>query len=106
METPRTPRKASPIDGALMHPFQIYGIDIQICPATGGVWLQQGQLERLIGRVRQESLADAMDRLDPRRSGRIADYDHDDDDDDRFGRRASRQSGGRRSRLAELLDFD
>lgn len=85
----------SPIDGAPMRQIHRYGIEFDVCPTTGGVWLDKGELEKLITLVKDETLAEAAPR-----SGR---FDDGDDDDDYRGR--SRQHGGRRSRLADLFDF-
>lgn len=84
----------SPIDGAPMRQINRYGIEFDVCPTTGGVWLDKGELEKLIALVKEETLAEAEPR-DRRRH-------HDDDDDDY---RRNRQRGGRRSRLADLFDF-
>ena len=36
------PLQSSPIDGAPMRTIRRYGIEIDICPTTGGVWLDRG----------------------------------------------------------------
>lgn len=84
----------SPIDGAPMRQIHRYGIDFDVCPNTGGVWLDKGELEKLIALVKQETLAEASTREHHSRE--------DDDDDDYCG---NRHRGGRRSRLADLFDF-
>jgi uncharacterized protein len=88
---------ASPVDGAPMRKVRRYGVEIDVCARTGGVWLDKGELEKIIGMIRDE----AEDH--GRRAGRRDMQDDDDrggfDDDDR-GR-----SGKRRSRLSDLFDF-
>ncbi|MBL8551007.1 MAG: zf-TFIIB domain-containing protein [Hyphomonadaceae bacterium] len=85
----------SPIDGAPMRRINRYGIEFDVCPTTGGVWLDKGELEKLIALVKEETLSEAS----PRQS-RYRDDDDDYDDDRRRGRH-----GGKRSRLADLFDF-
>jgi uncharacterized protein len=88
---------ASPIDGATMRKVRRYGVEIDVCVRTGGVWLDKGELEKIIDMIRDE----AEDH--GRRVGRRDMKDDDDrggfDDDDR-GR-----GGKRRSRLSDLFDF-
>lgn len=85
----------SPIDGAPMRQIHRYGIEFDVCPTTGGVWLDKGELEKLIALVKEETLAEAAPR--ERR--------HRDDDDDYDDDHRARQRGGRRSRLADIFDF-
>lgn len=92
------PLTLSPIDGAPMRQIHRYGIEFDVCPTTGGVWLDKGELDKVIALVKEETLADLQHNRSDR--GR---YSHDrDDDDDRYrdGRRLER-----RSRLADLFDF-
>lgn len=91
------PLMTSPIDGAPMRQIHRYGIEFDVCPTTGGVWLDKGELEKLIALVKDETVHEqGGDR------GRERYRDHDDDDEDR-GR--NRHGGGRRSRLSDLFDF-
>jgi Zn-finger nucleic acid-binding protein len=83
----------SPIDGAPMRQIHRYGIEFDVCAATGGVWLDKGELEKLIALVKEETLNEASPR---QRRHRDDDLDHDD-------RRGGRH--GKRSRLADLFDF-
>lgn len=74
------------------------GVEFDVCPTTGGVWLDKGELEKLIALVKQEARAGD----DSGSRHRYDDYDdYDDDDDDRRRRRR----GNRRSRLTDLFDF-
>lgn len=84
----------SPIDGAPMRQINRYGIEFDVCPTTGGIWLDKGELEKLIALVKEETLSEASPRQ--RRS-----HDDDDYDDDRRGGRHDRK----RSRLTDLFDF-
>lgn len=79
-----------------------YGIEFDVCPATGGLWLDKGELEKLISLVREETLAEdsgGRRREHARADRRIRDDDDDDEDGHRGGDRR------RRSRLADIFDF-
>lgn len=76
------------------------GVEIDYCPQCRGVWLDRGELDKII--ERQASVSSEKRR----------DYD-DDDDDDRYKER--RYEGGhqqypphrkRKSFLGEMFDFD
>jgi len=87
----------SPIDGAPMRQIHRYGIEFDVCPTTGGVWLDRGELEKLIALVKDETVHERGGD-----QGRDRYRGNDDDDEDR-GR--NRHGGGRRSRLSDLFDF-
>jgi uncharacterized protein len=95
------PLISSPIDGQPMRQITRYGIEFDVCPTTGGIWLDKGELEKLITLVREEVQAEASA---PREKGRSAghrrDHDVDDYDDDR-----RHGHGKRKSRLSDLFDF-
>ena len=86
------------------------GIEIDYCPQCRGVWLDRGELDKLIERGQQEYSQSAavpaasppvnQQRYQEPRYEKRRDYD-DDDDDDRYGKR--RKKGGW---LGDLLDFD
>ncbi len=78
------------------------GIEIDYCPRCRGVWLDRGELDKIIersasGRFEDERPRDQARYPDDRRFDRRRD---DDDDDDR---RRGRRRGGF---LGELFDFD
>jgi Zn-finger nucleic acid-binding protein len=87
----------SPIDGATMRQIRRYGIELDVCPTSGGVWLDKGELEKLIALVSDE--ASDADAHRPRG----LDSHHDDDDDDFDHHR--RRGGKRRSRFLDIFDF-
>lgn len=120
-----------PIDGENLVMTERQGIEIDYCPKCRGVWLDRGELDKIIERavpsVAPASVAPAPsptppgglfappprdDRRDDRRyDQRPRDRDDDDDDrhrghDPRYGqdpRYAKRKRGGF---LGELFDFD
>lgn len=54
------PLMSSPIDGSPMHEVDRYGVKLDICPTSGGIWLDKGELEKIIMRIREEALQDAV----------------------------------------------
>lgn len=50
------PLISSPIDGSPMREVERYGVKIDICPTSGGIWLDKGELEKIIMMIRQEAL--------------------------------------------------
>lgn len=90
------PLMTSPIDGSAMRQIRRYGVELDVCPTSGGVWLDKGELEKLIALVSDEA-SDA----DAHRS-RGPDSHHDDDDDFDHQRR---RGGKRRSRFLDIFDF-
>jgi Zn-finger nucleic acid-binding protein len=81
------------------------GVTVDHCPTCRGVWLDRGELEKLLELAARSS----------HRSGRDHPRDHDDDDEDRFlpgGGGLGRWRGGdgrrrrRRGFLDDVFDFD
>ena len=86
------------------------GIEIDFCPDCRGVWLDRGELDKIIERSMPEVSAPAPEASrDPRddrgRRDRDRDRDRDDRDrdrdDDRYYKRKKRKSF-----FSELFDFD
>ncbi len=78
------------------------GVEIDYCPKCRGVWLDRGELDKIVERGasgdRPSQQARASQPMPDRRR------DHDDDDDDRFGGGDTR--GGRRKGgwLSDIFD--
>jgi Zn-finger nucleic acid-binding protein len=106
-----------PVDNTTLVMAGRNGVEIDYCPSCRGVWLDRGELDKIIDR----SLADAAPPValkEPGRDTRPAprrDDDHDrhrertrgrdrDDDDDDDDRRRYRKKK-RESFLSELFDF-
>lgn len=62
-----------PTDGETLLLSERQGVEIDYCPRCRGVWLDRGELDKLLAVVQRDD--------DDRRKGRERD---DDDDDDRF----------------------
>jgi len=104
-----------PVCGAQLQPMPRSGIEIDICPGCKGVWLDRGELEKLVvleGDQSPSSAAQAIERS-PSRNNPCSSYPHSDlnhDDeqhrgDDEYRGHDNRSSGGRRrgSWLGDLL---
>lgn len=91
------PLLTSPVDGSPMKQINRFGIELDICPTSGGVWLDKGELEKLMAFIKQAAAEEdrqhqAYDERyardepryeEPRRqSSHGRSYDRDDDDDD------------------------
>jgi uncharacterized protein len=112
-----------PIDGSELNITERQGIEIDYCPRCRGVWLDRGEMDKLIERAGQPyappaasaapgDLAPPAQPLPPRRPvddrGYREDRRYDRDDDDNFDtyRDRERRPGRRRSFLDDLFDFD
>ena len=92
-----------------LHLTERQGIEIDYCPQCRGVWLDRGELDKIIDRVADERPASAPGSyLPPAPRTYEREYErHDDDDDRRYD--DYRQPYGKRKRrglLRELFDFD
>jgi hypothetical protein len=47
------PLLVSPIDGSPMRQIVRNGVELDICPTSGGVWLDKGELEKLLAFVHE-----------------------------------------------------
>jgi len=97
-----------PIDGAELRVSDRQGVEIDYCPTCRGVWLDRGELDKIIDRMgrsperAEPDRASAPRREDPERAApsRREEYEYDDD------RRGGSRPRKRRSFLDELFDFD
>lgn len=101
------------------------GIEIDYCPQCRGVWLDRGELDKLIERTSAPAVPFQV-QAQPQGWGSVNPavqrYDHDDDDDDHYYRRPAPDAYGypnqpynngypykkrkREGFLGELFDFD
>lgn len=92
-----------PIDGAELVMSERQGIEIDYCPSCRGVWLDRGELDKIIERSEGDSPA-AGARPAPQPQVVYAQqpqqaYRHHDDDDYKYKKRKHK------SLLGELFDF-
>ncbi len=53
------PLMTSPIDGSPMQEIERYGVKMDICKTSGGIWLDRGELEKIIIAIREEALVES-----------------------------------------------
>jgi Zn-finger nucleic acid-binding protein len=87
-----------PVDGTLLTIADRSGIEIDWCPTCRGVWLDRGELDKIIDRTAGELGGGGRYRDEDDRRERYRD-----DDDDRQYRGRRKKKGGL---LGELFDFD
>lgn len=88
-----------PIDGAQLVMSERQGVEIDYCPTCRGVWLDRGELDKIVELSLQHAQPVRSMPQPDQRGGR--DWDGDDDD---FRGRDPRRSK-RKSLLGELFDF-
>jgi Zn-finger nucleic acid-binding protein len=89
-----------PVDCTELRITDRQGIEIDYCPQCRGIWLDRGELDKMLERSAQMPYPEPRDRYDePSRPPRDRDYDR--DHDRGYGRKSKR-----RSFLEDLLDFD
>lgn len=92
----------SPIDGSPMRQINRYGIEIDVCPTSGGIWLDKGELEKLMVLLREEATNDHRSSYRNEAARRSDRYDYD-EDDDRYEDHASR--GGKKGKMSRIMDI-
>lgn len=109
------PLLLSPISGEPMKQVIREGIEIDVCPTTGGIWLDKGELEKLIALLMNTASdsTESTGRNSPsQRHFRDRDHDEDDDNDNHFGHsnddhrdvKDRRRQGGF-ARVMDIFDF-
>lgn len=90
-----------PVCDAPLRAIVKYGVEVDICPGCKGVWLDRGELEKILALAAEEgpsqllapgARVDPASREAPPRS-REEPRHHDDDDDDRHRRTQYDQQG-------------
>ncbi|MER3484106.1 MAG: hypothetical protein C4332_14075 [Meiothermus sp.] len=98
------PLLTCPNDNSPMQEVNRNGVTIDICPTCRGVWLDRGEMEKLLGQVNrlERDYDQEMDEYSRRYPGQPRPrsvYDTDDDDD------YYRRTGKRKSRLGRIFDI-
>jgi Zn-finger nucleic acid-binding protein len=100
-----------PVDNTTLVMSDKNGVEIDYCPTCRGVWLDRGELDKIVARAQAEA-APPMPLQEPARGAPVrqdSDRDrgdrrrHDDDDDDDY--RRGRSGKRRDSFLSDLFDF-
>lgn len=76
------------------------GVEIDYCPKCRGIWLDRGELDKLIEKVSVQQPAQEQVRNSQNNIENDKRYDH--DDDDNYHRGGTHK---RKSMLGELFDF-
>jgi uncharacterized protein len=85
------PLLTCPNDGAGMQEINRNGVLIDVCPTCRGVWLDRGELEKLLSYMREDDSGQRDDyRSDERRDDKRDDRYRYDDDDDRYKHKKKR----------------
>jgi uncharacterized protein len=93
-----------PIDGSELRITERQGIEIDYCPQCRGIWLDRGELDKVLERSAQAAYPDERDRPAPATFRDERDR-YGDDDRSYRGQEQGRKSK-RRSFLEDLLDFE
>jgi Zn-finger nucleic acid-binding protein len=98
-----------PVDQETLQMSERQGVEVDYCPRCRGVWLDRGELDKIIERASAE-LSEPMDyepRQDERWGGRYGDDDA--YEDERYGEHGrwerDRPRRRRRSFLSDMFDF-
>lgn len=54
------PLLTSPIDGSPMKQINRFGIELDVCPTSGGIWLDKGELEKIIAMIKEAAEEEAQ----------------------------------------------
>lgn len=102
------PLLVSPIDGQTpMQQITRDGVQIDRCPVSGGIWLDRGELEKLLQAAQEVAAQDRREYMDYRQSHpapapRPARAYDDDDYEDYYKRKHGKKSG--MARLFDIFD--
>lgn len=95
-----------PIDGSELRITDRQGIEIDYCPQCRGVWLDRGELDKILERSAQPGYRSERDAYDDRADRSRRDDDDRPRSDDDYRSREYGKKSRRRSFLEDLLDFD
>jgi Zn-finger nucleic acid-binding protein len=89
-----------------MRQIRRYGIELDVCPTSGGIWLDKGELEKIL-HLMQEDMTQEPDYPQQHQQR----YERDDDDYKRYKEKGYYGSGkhdkkeGKMSRIMDLFEF-
>ena len=92
-----------PVDGSELRITDRQGIEIDYCPQCRGIWLDRGELDKVLERSAQAGYRDERERDAP---APFRDERERYDDDRSHRGQEYRGKSKRRSFLEDLLDFD
>jgi Zn-finger nucleic acid-binding protein len=94
-----------PVDDAVLQMSNRDGIEIDYCPTCRGVWLDRGELDKIIERNSNSAPALPQQNMHSSRPPQQH-HDYDDDDDYKFnGHGYGHQKKRKKSFLDDIFDF-
>ena len=93
-----------PVDGTTLAMADRQGVEIDYCPQCRGVWLDRGELDKLIDRAEASAAPVAPPPERERERPRYRD-DDDDDDDRRVGGFGGGHKRKKKGFLSEIFEF-
>jgi Zn-finger nucleic acid-binding protein len=91
-----------PVDGTTLAMADRQGVEIDYCPQCRGVWLDRGELDKLIDREASAAGPAPVSREPERERPR---YRDDDDDDRHFGGYGGGHKRKKKGFLSEIFEF-
>ncbi|MEW6472430.1 MAG: zf-TFIIB domain-containing protein [Actinomycetota bacterium] len=92
-----------PVDGSTLSMADRQGVEIDYCPQCRGVWLDRGELDKLIDREASYSAGPAPAPAPPPTQYRDERPRYRDDDDDHYGHYGKKRK--KKSFLSEMFEF-
>ena len=106
------PVVVNPLNGEPMRKIDIGGVKIDRCETTGAIWLDRGELDKILERAEPKPASAAKTGIETKsiRPKRERDDDDDDDDDRKRSKRTSRDSPYRKRKdhvsfIKDIFDF-
>ncbi len=70
------PLKKSPVASAQMVRANYYGVEVDVCPVSGGVWLDKGELKTIVETAKNDNFIEEFNRFHSRPQPVIDHRDH------------------------------
>lgn len=98
-----------PVDNETLQMSERSGVEVDYCPRCRGIWLDRGELDKILERAEREfavtSGGDRGDRDDDRDRDRDRDRDYDRDRDRDYRSQQAPPRKKRKNFLSEMLEF-
>jgi Zn-finger nucleic acid-binding protein len=100
-----------PVDNELLQMTERSGVEVDYCPRCRGIWLDRGELDKILARADREFAGEMGYRPEGGEGAYRVDRDDDDDDRDRFRERdewmrtPDRPRRKKKNFLSEMFEF-
>ena len=97
-----------PVDNEILQMTERSGVEVDYCPRCRGVWLDRGELDKILERAEREmpmAMATPMTGRPPGDYDREDDRRRDDDDDDHYRRDSYSQPYRKKKKKSFLSDM-